>query len=138
MTDDTLNIEAIDEVVCPVQLADLEEAALLRPAGYLDDCRAMALSEEEGMLIFSPESYAALADKYRDYTPTLAQKLAGLTRSVSRWITAGMPLSERALIEHRQAICGGCEFWSGWSCQRCGCTGLKWGMLTEKCPEKRW
>jgi hypothetical protein len=121
-----------------VSTAELTEAAKLRPRGYLAECRALAVNDAGGLLYFEDKDYETLRAKYRDYTPTLSQKLAALTRSVSRWISAGMPLSELSLIRRRKAICERCEFWAGTTCQRCGCTGLKWGLQTERCPVGKW
>lgn len=60
--------------------------------------------------------------------------------AISRWRAAGYPIVPFIILYSRWKICRQCEFWSGWRCKHpgCGCTGVKLGLATERCPIGKW
>jgi len=66
------------------------------------------------------------------------EKLSNLKNSLQDWKNAGFPVASDELINQRREICGKCEFWTGYTCKKCGCTGLKWWLETSKCPIDKW
>ena len=69
--------------------------------------------------------------------PPDARKLFQRFRTaISRWRAAGYPIVPFITLYSRWKICRQCPFWSGWRCKHpgCGCTGVKLGLATERCP----
>lgn len=83
---------------------------------------------------------------YSTEPPTLAEKLRTVAAAMKNWIRQRAPIASAEVILERQSICESCELFGGVrsvgfvSCGRCGCTGLKVYLATEKCPlpEPRW
>jgi hypothetical protein len=77
--------------------------------------------------------------------PSMGQMAKSATQAASTWIRNKAPIASKELLEQRQKICKGCEFWnsSGFKgtgrCMKCGCsTWAKLRMATEKCPIGKW
>lgn len=128
----------------PLKRRQLEEMALLRPAGYLERALALSFSEDDGLVIFTREAFATLKAEYGDFTPSLRQKAEGLAASLSRWASEGLPVTSPELLTSRRESCAGCKWFRPsrvpWlaGCRRCGCSGIKLHMATERCPLGKW
>ena len=76
--------------------------------------------------------------------PTLAEKAKTFTRAMVEWASYGFPVVDQAVLEERRATCAACPYWRGeemfgyGACGKCGCSGLKLFLPTQKCPDGRW
>jgi hypothetical protein len=66
------------------------------------------------------------------------EKLENLKDALKQWSAAGFPIAQDEVIENRRGLCSNCEFWTGKTCKKCGCSGLKWFLSTSKCPLSKW
>lgn len=72
--------------------------------------------------------------------PSLADKAREFTAAMRNWVRYRMPVVSQEVFEERQRICEGCELYGGVrtfgfiGCGKCGCTGLKLWLASEKCP----
>lgn len=77
--------------------------------------------------------------------PTLSDLVKSAFSATVKWAKDGFRVvSDEKLIE-RRTICEGCDFWAGdgayfglGKCAKCGCSGLKLFLPTEKCPIRKW
>jgi hypothetical protein len=78
--------------------------------------------------------------------PKLVDMAKSLGFSVFRWARAGFKLAPERVKEERRGICSVCPHWKPegnaglGKCVICGCSGIKWDLPDEKCPDKpeRW
>ena len=76
--------------------------------------------------------------------PSLAERAASFMRSATQWASNGFKCVSHEDYEKRLETCRGCERWSGEAlfglgrCGKCGCSGVKLYMDTEKCPLNKW
>jgi hypothetical protein len=69
----------------------------------------------------------------------MIERIAQVTRSVTRWIGQGAPVTPAELLAKRQAICEKCPAKKGANCDICGCfLSAKQSMATESCPWEKW
>lgn len=62
------------------------------------------------------------------------------------WAKIGFKLSSQEVLENRQLICQSCPEWEGLTggsylsgrCRRCGCSGVKLALPSERCPMGKW
>lgn len=77
--------------------------------------------------------------------PTWTQMVKSFAEDMVDWAKAGFPAS-KAVAQERLKICSPCPYWHGLSggsfaaggCGKCGCSGLKLGMHSTKCPIGKW
>lgn len=77
--------------------------------------------------------------------PTVADLAVNFAGATARFVEAGFPIVSRADYEARREACQACPNWDAkgflglfGQCKACGCTKLKLGMATERCPKGRW
>lgn len=76
--------------------------------------------------------------------PSTMVKLARFTVAAVKHIANGAPTASDELIEERLNICKGCEFYTGYSCRKCGCTINSKKLVSKvawedsKCPVGKW
>jgi len=76
--------------------------------------------------------------------PTLAQKIVNLARAMTQFASSGFKLAEPEKVNSRKETCEVCYYYAGSSsimkvgCRKCGCSGIKLYMDSEKCPDGRW
>lgn len=77
--------------------------------------------------------------------PTMAQMLTGFTKAATTWAASGFKVLDHAGFVKRREICHECDFWRGdgalfglGQCGKCGCSGLKLFLPSEKCPIGKW
>lgn len=83
---------------------------------------------------------------YSTEPPTAADKAREFAVAASRWIKQRAPVVSEEVFLERKEKCESCELYGGTrtfgfiGCGKCGCTGLKLYLATEKCPlpEPRW
>lgn len=74
-----------------------------------------------------------------DDPPPLAAQAKTLARAVVRFVGSGLERSTSAQRAERLAVCGGCEFFAGGRCRKCGCAlARKVAMASEHCPIDKW
>lgn len=123
-----------------VPLSQVRELAAVRPAGYFDDVLASGRVVGDAVEI-DDDTHAALVRKYR---PTLLAMGLNLAESMAAWTRAGFPLTPQAVYDARRVTCAACPHYDSdaWihHCSRCGCSGVKLHLMTEKCPDDppRW
>jgi hypothetical protein len=78
-----------------------------------------------------------------EVTSTLT-RAARFARAMGTWVMAGMPVVTPEEYQRRIDICIQCPMFGGETsigkiaCKKCGCSGLKLRMATEKCPMGKW
>jgi len=77
--------------------------------------------------------------------PTPLEKAKRFALAMGRWAASGFKVADDATYRERVAICEGCQYWRGEGnepgtgrCGKCGCSGLKLCLATERCPEGKW
>lgn len=76
--------------------------------------------------------------------PTVPEMAATFARSVKRWVSNGMGTVDFEKFHARLQTCQACDRWNGEAmfglgrCGKCGCSGVKLYMDTEKCPLDKW
>jgi len=76
--------------------------------------------------------------------PTLAQRLKTFSQAAVDWAANGFKNVPHDVFEARKSICLQCHYWKGemafgyGGCGKCGCSGLKLFLPTQKCPDGRW
>lgn len=84
-----------------------------------------------------------------DTTPPIPLTPFELAKSLGsaliNWAKAGFRVVSDETFNQRHAICTGCDYWMGdgasiglCKCGKCGCSGLKLFLPTEKCPIRKW
>jgi len=88
---------------------------------------------------------AELPDICQDTEPPSAIDMARqFTRSALNWVRSGLPCVTNEQFQERLDTCKACDKWNGEAvfglgrCGKCGCTGVKLFMTTEKCPLNKW
>ena len=74
-------------------------------------------------------------------TPSLADMTKSFASSVYGWARAGFAVASEETKSERLAICRECEFWKEGKygrCMKCGCSGIKLWLATERCPIGKW
>ena len=74
-------------------------------------------------------------------TPTISEMSKSLASSMVGWAKAGFALASDEVKDERLSICRGCEFWKEGKygrCMKCGCSGIKLWLASEKCPIGKW
>lgn len=127
---------------------DFEQACEIRPKGYREHVLSYGKIEYDRVWL-KPEDYTYLANYYRKEEltePRFGDTLTNFSKALGRWISAGFPVAPKEIIESRKKACEACPFWDAKTrmglgkCthEKCGCTKLKWWLLTETCPDNRW
>lgn len=76
--------------------------------------------------------------------PTISEMAASFARSAKQWIAGGAHTLSFEQYHQRLTTCQGCDRWNGEAffgfgkCGKCGCSGVKLYMNTEKCPLNKW
>lgn len=70
--------------------------------------------------------------------PTGVELIRNFGAAVGRWAAAGFEVTGQDEYARRRVACDACADWVGGRCRRCGCTGLKLWLATERCPAGRW
>lgn len=77
--------------------------------------------------------------------PTPWEMAQRFTRAMVRWATDGFRVVATEKYQARRNICEGCQYWRGEGtepgtgrCGKCGCSGLKLFLATERCPDGKW
>lgn len=102
-------------------------------------CRWAASESPDPIAIRSICERSRIEHAGRAYPP-LREQAGNLMGTVGRIVAAvarGDPVWAPAeVIGRRRAICEACEFFdhSQARCRKCGCTGLKLDLATERCP----
>jgi len=125
-----------------LSLAELEESAGSRPAGYLENCLAEP-ARIVGRWVFIPrQRFSALREQYRKNRPTLWQEIKTLAKEISKWKANGFRITCWRVFFARARACQACPFsfqrFLIRRCGRCGCTRAKLWLATARCPERRW
>lgn len=124
---------------------------------YLDECKRLAKEHRIANnfpigLEFDDQfednvCQNAAAGTCADYTPpTLAEKLASVTKALFNAARRGLKTVTEAELLRRRSICQDCGFYGGSTkplkvtCKKCGCSGLKLHLQTSVCPltPPRW
>ena len=86
-----------------------------------------------------------LPDICQDTEPPSTVDLARqFARSVLKWTCSGFQCVTSEQYQERLNTCLGCDRWNGEAmfglgrCGKCGCSGVKLYMTTEKCPLDKW
>ena len=141
-----------------IKLSQLKEMSKNRPSGYIEDCIAHGIVDDD-ILEIQPSEYAALLVKYRgnnapikqqssccgnnNAMPPITQQIRNVGNAAGRVIKAvfnnnKIKASDEE-VNRREAICSGCEYKNGNRCSKCGCYyKIKIVLETEHCPEKKW
>lgn len=108
-----------------------------------EDKRFLTLTDEQCYILKSKSQLEQI--KNTSENPTTVQMIGSLSTSLSGWVSSGLPLSDKKMVEFRLEICKSCDLWdqSGFlntgRCKKCGCsTQAKLRMATEKCPIGKW
>lgn len=77
--------------------------------------------------------------------PTILEKMSSigqaLYRAAKQWRA---PIVTAEVLQERRSICESCNFFGGSTnllkvaCQKCGCAGIKLGLVSEHCPISKW
>jgi hypothetical protein len=123
-----------------IPIVDIQERAKERPSGYFED--VMSQGKVDGEEIELEEAaFERLAEKYSGRV-SLAGMAGNFAKATFRWVTAGAPVVTEEEFKRRAAICESCPHWHPEAlvvkCDRCGCSGLKLVLATERCPIGNW
>ena len=81
---------------------------------------------------------------YSTEPPTFAQRARSFAQAATDWVSSGFKHVTHEQFEARKEICLKCPYWNGEAafgyggCRKCGCSGLKLFLPTQKCPDGRW
>src|ERR1051326_6138159 len=88
---------------------------------------------------------AACKDASVQTRPTLAQLAKSFGTALAKWARDGFSTVPVQTLESRRGTCHDCDFWGGdgayfglGKCRKCGCSGLKLFLPTERCPIGKW
>jgi hypothetical protein len=76
--------------------------------------------------------------------PTIGAMAKSLSSSMVNWAKAGFSKVPQHVRDSRLSTCRACEYWRGQNfgglgqCLKCGCSGGKLWLPTEKCPLLKW
>lgn len=76
--------------------------------------------------------------------PGVLRQVSTLSVALMDWAKVGFKLASPIELDARIAICQKCEQWEpkGWAglgkCKKCGCSGVKLKLASEKCPLGKW
>lgn len=76
--------------------------------------------------------------------PTPMEMAAKFARAAVTWVANGATVVSPEQFQQRLDTCRACERWNGEAffglgrCGKCGCSGVKLYMDTEKCPLSKW
>jgi hypothetical protein len=79
-----------------------------------------------------------------DANPSAFTLAARFGAAMMSWAASGFKVCSQDEYQDRHDTCEACEYWNGSSafgygrCKKCGCTGLKLFLRTEKCPANKW
>lgn len=154
-------------------LSEIEAKAQSRPEGYVEALRSCAHEQSSGWMEFDLDSpcWQRLKDRYakggaaarerrekrrqaqvesdrlawEKAAGRIARGVIGLTRAAVA-TTTGVGATKRDVIEHRLAVCDGCDHRRGQRCGRlldsgktCGCyIPAKVKVARAKCPLGKW
>jgi hypothetical protein len=126
----------------------LAAACGTRPPEFCERVKACGRINGDRFEITSVEWNMIAADYIgaAQHEPTANELAANFGRAVSRWLVAGMPVSDEATYMRRSSVCDNCTYWDGGArlglgtCKApgCGCTRLKRWLATERCPLGKW
>ena len=89
-------------------------------------------------------------EKREDYeerrkSPSFARRFKNFTVSALKHIGKGMPTCTQEEIDERLEICGGCKWFKGGTCLKCGCACTKnkkflnkLAWADQECPIGKW
>lgn len=133
-----------------VKIDKIKERSKTRPTGYFED--VMSYGKVNGEYVeFNDDDYLLLSKKYNNNSenipePKISDLLFNFSNAITKWSSAGFPISNENEFMDRYKICSNCEFWDASArfnlgkCKhkKCGCTKFKIWMKTEKCPMGKW
>lgn len=76
--------------------------------------------------------------------PTWAEKAMNFASAARDWVSSGFRHVTHEQYEIRKEICLKCPYWAGsmamgyGGCSKCGCSGLKLFLPSQRCPDGRW
>ena len=76
--------------------------------------------------------------------PSFAERAKSFAFAAKEWVESGFKHVTHEQFEERKSICAQCPYWRGdsafgyGSCGKCGCSGLKLYLPSQKCPDGRW
>lgn len=118
-------------------LDQIRRQSASRPPGYYEDVISKGVIS--GMeVVLSETSIEELRAKYEPDHVGLAELIANFTKAIVKWMAAGLPVVSKPQFDQRLNTCGTCPEWTGLTCLKCGCTGLKHWLATERCPLGKW
>ncbi len=134
-----------------IPLENIAAFATNRPESYLTALLAAGIIENGKLLIEADVCARIHAEHPPGLSiavtpeisfPSLPELARNFLSATARWITAGLPVVDRAQFEQRVTVCKTCPEWLGDAliprCRKCGCTALKPWLATEKCPLGKW
>lgn len=119
-------------------VAQLDERAKVKPAGYREDVMAASTSTEPGIVELSQEAYETLAVKWK--VPGFAEKLKGLMGAMAQ-LAANPEARTPEEVSAALTTCVKCPYMveEGFRCGKCGCfLELKVKARAWHCPEGKW
>lgn len=120
----------------------LEKAAASKAQGYLQAVLSVANDLGSGLLGIEESDYARIVREYS--TPPLHEQAMTLAVAMTCFVQSGGKVSSQSLIDHRFSVCKACKWWKPGrflftcGCSKCGCTGIKLWVESEKCPAGKW
>lgn len=120
-----------------IRAADILKAQLSKPDGYYEDVLSRGHIEGD-YLILSDTAYEELKVKYDPEHVGLSAMIGNFAKAITTWARRGFPVVTLDQFHGRLNTCRGCAEWTGLTCKRCGCSGLKLWLATEKCPLNKW
>jgi tetratricopeptide (TPR) repeat protein len=103
----------------PERLAVIGASIVVGAATYGSEAPAQTASDNQG--------------------PGLLRKGLSAARSVTRFLTSGLKLTDSESLHKRLEACSACEHHTGLRCKVCGCfTNVKTRMAGETCPAGKW
>lgn len=119
-------------------IAQLDERAKVKPAGYREDVLAASTATEPGIVELTQEAYEALALKWK--IPGFAEKLRNVMTAVAQ-LAADPTMRTSEEIGAVLTTCIKCPYVveQGFRCGKCGCfLEVKAKARAWKCPEGKW
>jgi hypothetical protein len=94
-------------------------------------------------IVCSSTPSAVCADSYSQDT---LSKMTRFGKALLNWAKQGFPVCTEEQLAERRAVCESCIHFGGAKeilkvgCKKCGCSGLKLALSSERCPDNppRW
>lgn len=118
-------------------LDQLRKREKTRPVGYYEDVVSRGVIIGDSIEL-SETAYEELKAKYDPDHIGLSALIKNFATAIARWAARGFPVVSKDQFDQRLNVCRGCDQWTGLTCRKCGCTGLKHWLATERCPLGKW